>query len=80
MASHPLYRAHLVRWLRILGQILAGSLLVVEPFFSLPALASFDGVYGIHAVVGLIAVVMFVVLALLLATLIRRTDDYYGTY
>jgi len=77
--SHPLYQPLNRRRLKIFGIALALLTLAAEPFVHWHAYFGFADVFGFNAVSGLVATIVLIVLALLLATVLRRPENYYDT-
>jgi len=76
--SHPLYKTINRQRLKFVGIILAVLTLAATPFVHGHAYFGFADVFGFHGVTGLLATLALIVLALLLAILLRRPEDYYG--
>lgn len=72
-----LYAAAMIRKLRYAGVAMLVLILAAELFISMHAYFPFADWFAFNAVCGLLSAFVLVAVARLLASVIRRRDDYY---
>jgi len=75
--SHPLYEPQNRRWLKRILFVLALLALVAELFIHVHAYFDFAAFFAYSGLIGLVATLLLIALALILRTLLQRPEDHY---
>lgn len=75
--SHPLYKPQNIRRLKVVALVLLLMTVLAEGFIHLHGHFGFDEFFAFTAVSGLLSSLLLIVLALFIALLLRRPENYY---
>ena len=76
-ASHPLYEPQNRRWLRRILYVVVLLVLAAELFVHTHAYFEFAAFFAYNGLIGLVATLLLIAVALILRSLLRRPEDYY---
>ncbi len=76
-ASHPFYKPQNIRRLKIVALVLLLLSVLAEGFIHLHGHFGFDEIFGFTAASGFLGSLLLIVLALVIAVLLRRPENYY---